>query len=65
MCPLNDSKIIEREEKRGDRLKGSAIHWLKKFNFQSKCDLVIDTEKHSIDQIVELILASLFLNKNI
>jgi len=48
--------ISEREEKRGNRLKGSAIHWLKKFNFQSECDLVIDSEKYSIDQIVELIL---------
>lgn len=51
--------IAEREEKRGDRLKGSAIHWLKKFDFQNECDSVIDTEKHSTDQIVKLILNQL------
>lgn len=48
--------IAEREERRGNRLKGSAINWLKQFNFQSECDLVIDTEKYSVDQIVDLIL---------
>ncbi len=51
--------IAEREAKRGNRLKGSAIHWLKKFDFQSECDLVVDTEKMSIDQISNLILIHL------
>ncbi len=51
--------IASREEKRGNRLKGSAIHWLKKFDFQKECDLAIDTEKLSIKQICDLILSHL------
>ena len=51
--------IAEREDKRGNRLKGSAIHWLKKFDFQSKCDLVIDTENLTINQTCDLILEQL------
>lgn len=53
--------ISEREDKRGNRLKGSAVHWLKKFNFQSECDLIIDSENLSIDQICKLILSHLHL----
>lgn len=54
--------ITEREEKRGNRLKGSAIHWLKKFNFQNECDLAIDTENYSTNQICDLILKHLKIN---
>jgi len=52
----SEKTISAREEARGDRLKGSAIHWLKKFCFQDQCDLAIDTEKLTIDKICELIL---------
>lgn len=53
------SVIAKREEKRGNRLKGSAIHWLKKFDFQSECDLVINTEDLLVNQIGEQILKHL------
>lgn len=55
----SENIISEREEKRGDRLRGSAIHWLKKFNFQNECDLSIDTEKLSTNQICDLILSTI------
>jgi len=48
---------IDRSHK-SDRLKGSAIHWLRKFDFQDKCDLAIDTENLSAQQICDLILNS-------
>ena len=35
--------ITQREADRGDRLKGSALHWLKTFECQSVCDLVFNT----------------------
>jgi chloramphenicol 3-O-phosphotransferase len=52
----SEATIIEREAARGDRLKGSAIHWLKQFNFQDGCDLVIDTEKTNLEEICDYIL---------
>ncbi|MEO8400491.1 MAG: AAA family ATPase [Gammaproteobacteria bacterium] len=55
----SENVIADREEKRGNRLKGSAIHWLKKFNFQVECDLLIDTEKLSKHQIGDLVLSKL------
>lgn len=48
--------IIKREHARGDRLKGSAIHWLKQFDYQENCDLIIDTEKFGIEMICDNIL---------
>lgn len=55
----SEKTISEREDRRGDRLKGSAIHWLRKFNFQTKCDLVINTEAVEINQMSGLILSHL------
>lgn len=60
----SEETITKREEARGDRLKGSAIHWLKQFNFQDSCDLVIDTEKKDLDQICIDILDK-FMGRNL
>jgi chloramphenicol 3-O-phosphotransferase len=43
--------ITQREAERGDRLKGSAIHWLKSFECASACDLICNTEDGSINAI--------------
>ncbi|WED42539.1 phosphotransferase-like protein [Legionella cardiaca] len=51
-----DRVITKREEARGDRLKGSAIHWLKQFDYQDDCDLLINTETISIGEICDAIL---------
>lgn len=48
--------IAGREEARGDRLKGSAIHWLKSFTCQDDCDLVIDTGDSSIEVICQEVI---------
>ncbi len=48
--------IAAREEARGDRLKGSALHWLKQFNCQDACHLSIDTETMEIAEVAALIL---------
>jgi chloramphenicol 3-O-phosphotransferase len=45
--------ITQREEERGDRLKGSAVHWLKTFECQSVCDLSFNTEETGIEKISE------------
>ncbi len=51
--------IMQREEARGDRLKGSAIHWLRQFDYQDKCDLAINTEKTGPDEACTVILRKL------
>jgi len=48
--------ISQREEERGDRLKGSALHWLKTFECQSVCDLSFNTEEADINKISEDIM---------
>ncbi|WP_392537731.1 AAA family ATPase [Legionella sp. 227] len=48
----SEATIAQREAARGDRLKGSALHWLKRFNFQEHCNVCINTEKMDIQQIV-------------
>lgn len=60
----SETTITKREEARGDRLKGSAIHWLKQFNFQDSCDLVIDTDKKDFEQICNNILDK-FMGRNL
>jgi len=55
----SENIIQDREEKRGDRLKGSAIHWLKRFNFQNDCDLIVNTELVSTNEACDLILSHL------
>ncbi|KTD67067.1 Chloramphenicol phosphotransferase-like protein [Legionella steelei] len=50
---VSEATIAHREEARGDRLKGSALHWLKRFDFQEHCDLCINTEKMNIQQIAD------------
>ncbi|AWN73642.1 AAA family ATPase [Legionella anisa] len=52
----SESVISQREEARGDRLKGSALHWLKRFDFQDQCELCINTEEMSIQKICDEIL---------
>lgn len=55
----SEKTIATRENQRGDRLKGSAIHWLKKFDFQDHCHLNIDTEKITTNEICQLILKAI------
>lgn len=57
----SENIILEREKTRGNRLKGSAIHWLRKFDFQESCTLMIDTEKLSPNQVCDIILKHLKL----
>lgn len=57
-----EATIIKREDARGDRLKGSAIHWLKQFDFQEDCNLIIDTETMSIDKTCDYILDKFGVN---
>ena len=47
----SETVIAQREEARGDRLKGSALHWLKRFDFQEHCELCINTEEMNMHQI--------------
>jgi chloramphenicol 3-O-phosphotransferase len=56
---VSEATIIKREDARKDRLKGSAIHWLKQFDFQGDCDLIIETEKMNVDNICDYILNEL------
>lgn len=51
-----EETIAAREEARGNRLKGSAIHWLRTFDCQPVSDLVIDTTSLSVENIGDLIL---------
>ena len=55
--------IIQREEIRQDRLIGSAINWLKAFDFQDKCDVSFDTEKLNPDEIAKQILKIASVNR--
>jgi chloramphenicol 3-O-phosphotransferase len=55
--------ISQREKERGDRLKGSAIHWLKKFDFQSDCDFIINTDDTSIPLVCEIIFNKISPNQ--
>jgi chloramphenicol 3-O-phosphotransferase len=52
----SEEVITQRESKRGDRLKGSALHWLKAFDYQDDCDLVLNTEEVNMDKACEMIL---------
>ncbi len=52
----SEENIMEREEARGDRLKGSAIHWLRSFDFKNSCDLSISTDEIYAQDIAEQIL---------
>jgi chloramphenicol 3-O-phosphotransferase len=57
-----DEAIIKaREAARGDRLIGSALHWMKSFNFQHLCDYTFDTGKMSGEQICKEILSKVTL----
>ncbi|CAM2963153.1 Chloramphenicol phosphotransferase-like protein [Legionella steigerwaltii] len=49
----SEATIGQREEARGDRLKGSALHWLKRFNFQEHCDVCINSEEMHMQQIID------------
>jgi chloramphenicol 3-O-phosphotransferase len=57
----SEKEISRREENRGDRLKGSAVHWLRAFDFQNDCDLIVDTEKIGANQIAAAIIKCLNL----
>lgn len=52
----SEKTINIREELRGNRLKGSAIHWLKKFECKDACDLIINTDENNPQEIAQIIL---------
>lgn len=55
----SENTVSQREQLRANRLAGSAIHWLRKFDFTDDFDLIIDTDisstEKAIDQIMPLI----------
>lgn len=51
--------ISQREVARGDRLRGSALHWLNDFECESVFDLSFDTHAIPIMDIVETIMDKL------
>lgn len=55
----SEATIAQREAARGDRLKGSALHWLKRFDFQEHCDLCINTEEMNTQQIGDEVFRAL------
>ncbi|KTC77843.1 phosphotransferase-like protein [Legionella brunensis] len=57
----SEAVIAQREEARGDRLKGSALHWLKQFDYQDQCDLIINTEAINTHEVCASILEKLNL----
>lgn len=59
----SEESIIQREEARGDRLKGSAIHWLRSFDFKDNCDLSINTDEIGAEDIAKQILEELRILK--
>ncbi|TXG76919.1 hypothetical protein E6Q11_03870 [Candidatus Dojkabacteria bacterium] len=58
----SEKEISRREESRGDRLKGSAVHWLRAFDFHNECDLILDTENIVVNQIAKDIINHLNLS---
>lgn len=59
----SEESIIQREGVRGDRLKGSAIHWLRSFDFKNICDLSINTDEIGAEDIAKQILEKLRILK--
>lgn len=53
--------ISQREVERGDRLTGSALHWLEAFECESVFDLSFDTHASPITDIVATIMDKLSL----
>jgi len=51
--------ISQREVARGDRLRGSALHWLNDFECESVFDLSFDTHAKPIMDIIETIMDKL------
>ncbi len=54
--------LLAREKARNDRVPGSALNWLKKFNCQQETNLTIDVDNLSIQQIVEKIRFNKYIN---
>ena len=52
----SEKTITAREEARGDRLKGSAVHWLRSFECKAASDLCIDTDEENLEKIIERLL---------
>lgn len=52
---ISEAEVAKREKERENRLPGSAVHWLKKFNFKDKCDLMIDTTQLDVNSVVKKI----------
>ncbi len=53
----SENVITVREELRGNRLKGSAIHWLKKIECKDAFDLKINTDENSPHDITQIIFS--------
>lgn len=57
----SEKTIAQREAARGDRLNGSALHWLKTFECQSVCDFSFNTEEATIKTISQQIIQQIDL----
>lgn len=44
-----------RESRRGDRLVGSSVHWLRQFDCQDMHDVIINTDKLSVEEVCNVI----------
>ena len=53
---VDESTMEQREKSRGNRLPGSAKHWLKSFTCRDSADMIIDTTDKSIAEIGAVIL---------
>lgn len=56
---VDDNILEQREQARGDRLNGSARHWLKTINCRDSADLIIDTSTLSIEEVSRILLDKL------
>lgn len=55
----NEKVINQRENDRKDRLRGSAINWMKLMNHQSFCNLSFDSGIISIDKMCDQIIKTI------
>lgn len=58
----SQESVILREEARGDRLKGSAVHWLRAFDFRESCDLMYGTDEIDAESIANHILKDIHIS---
>jgi chloramphenicol 3-O-phosphotransferase len=53
---IDENTMEQRERNRGNRLNGSAKHWLKSITCRNSADLIIDTTDMSVAEVSAVIL---------